>query len=188
MQCARFISLFPFSPEPFGYYYTATFLRIDGILIGFLLAYIFVYSQEVWLVLRKLAFSSFILTGSLSIFLYSTSEIYPGLDYYFRHLVISLFFGTFLILIVNQNAILKILEKPVSLIALISYSIYLTHTFVIEASLRIATQILSLDNILMATLSLILCYVSIFAVGLIFYIGIEKVSLNLRQTLLNRMI
>lgn len=182
----RVLSLFPFTSQSFGYYHTATFFKLDGILIGFSLAYIFVYMKKVWFSFESLSKHYVTLFISLTLTLYIVSGRYPGIAYYFMHLVVSLLFGSLLISIVNKSTILSKHKKSYIFLSLISYSIYLTHTFIIEASLKIVSKFDNVDSIVSNLVSMTLCYLFIILFGYMFYLCCEKTSLNLRESVIDR--
>jgi peptidoglycan/LPS O-acetylase OafA/YrhL len=158
----------------FGYYTTATWFRYDGIAMGCLLSYL-VFRMK--LVLR---FSSFqnvlILIGivgmiTLNTILYDSFFVY---SFGYLFLNVALLFG---LASCYSTASFRISSfKGIQTIAKMAYSLYLTHALIINFIWK-ATSKFSLPPLFKVGLAIVL----IFSVGYLFYIFVEKKTIQLRD-------
>lgn len=161
----------------FGFYKTATIFRFDGIALGCFMAFL-VNNYDLSRIKSNQLINA-VLFGTLILLAYYL-ESSPGV---FNYTV-----GYFL-LVINAAALLLSLyfsgdsflsgKKPVKRVALMAYSLYLTHATIINfADMLINKYHLSNTAASIATL------IGIFITGYIFYLLIEKQSIELRNKVL----
>jgi peptidoglycan/LPS O-acetylase OafA/YrhL len=158
----------------FGYYTTATWFRYDGIAMGCLLSYL------VFRVKLILKFSSsqnvLILIAIIGLVTLNTIFYDATFMYCFGYLLlnVALLFGLASCYSTASFSISTL--KTVQTIAKMAYSLYLTHALVINFVWKITSK-----SRIHPFFSFVLALVLIFVVGYLFYIFIEKKTIELRD-------
>jgi peptidoglycan/LPS O-acetylase OafA/YrhL len=172
----RFLLIEHNNLHAFGYYITATHFRFEGLILGVAASHIFTYSPKISKLIGNIYFNAIIFSVVFMVivlpFVKDEFIYYIGLSiiaFSFSALVLS--FATRYPLAIAQNSVVKLL-------AISSYSIYLTHALVIHVVL-IASKKLGLNHFL----TWLIMIAMICIIGYTFYIAVEKKSLVLRDKL-----
>jgi peptidoglycan/LPS O-acetylase OafA/YrhL len=114
----------------FGYSYTATHLRFEGLCIGVWVAYVSVNCSEIWNAVKTISLLSVapLMIGFFSIPFWS--EWYA---YYFGFGYVAIAWTAVLVALIAVPTLKIARYRFIHLLALWSYSIYLTHNLVIHA-------------------------------------------------------
>ena len=171
----------PQSPEApgFGYAWTATHFRFEGLLGGFLAAFVATFHHTLWRKLTKCSAIAAILLLITAAILFFASPVV----YYQVGLTILAFGFLFLLCALVVRPPTRIATHAFTkVIAITSYSTYLTHALMIHAA-RILLQRIPADSNLLRALVFALC---ISAGSALFYIFIEKPSLRFRDHVLSK--
>ncbi len=152
----------------FGYYTTATHLRLDGISFGFLFSF---FETQYSINTQKIIQKKLIIIAFLLI-----SFLYFSKSYILSYFLVSLLFTFILYITKNVNIKTTILKKTISLIAIPSYSIYITQAVSLDISSRIY-KLASYGNLFFIFLS----FLSIIFFGYLFYFTIERKFMNMRK-------
>lgn len=171
----RILNDYDGTPEPFGYNVTATHFRFEGLLLGVWAAYIRANNPLGWRTLQKISARSLIPLFSLVV---AASFLPQKEKYVIFFLCISVLFTLLLVSVAEQKPIFRSNSKTVFWIATTSYSIYLTHAFTIDASLRFIKILPALDILHFST---IVFFIAIAGYGL--HRLIELPSMRLRNHL-----
>lgn len=162
------------------YMYYPTYNRLDGLLIGVAIAGIYRFLPDVWIKITKRG-NLFIMLGIL---LLLALDLVFQRDYSFTVSVfafplVNLAFGCLLIGAVSPSGFLYQLQsKIITLIAELSYSIYLIHKGVIHVTQTYFTSI-DIDSHLM----LVICILSSVFAAFMLHVIIEKPFMRLRKRL-----
>jgi peptidoglycan/LPS O-acetylase OafA/YrhL len=154
----------------FGYQLTATHLRLDGLSLGVLCAYIYYVKNFFWERFSSVLIRLGSLCGIITLLLYF---LFSQLMYSFGILSLSLFFASLLCISVNAPDWRVSRFRIISIIAVSSYSIYLTHAIAIN----LAMHFIPSGGINFVGSSIILTA----GMSIIFHIGIENVSKRIRD-------
>lgn len=133
----------PNSDWDFGYR-KITPLRLDAIVIGVLVAFLNFYNKK--LIAKHLYKTTYagILLSALCITIYPYRE-YNNVEWFFRSLYFTLTSMSLAMLLPIANRIktsnFSYIVKPITLISITSYSIYLIHTLLIKSLLKISIPI-----------------------------------------------
>jgi len=171
---ARFVE-FSSADAGFGYYLTATHLRADGLLLGFLA------SWAVWQGGWRPAGRSRLVFAAIGISAVplTVADLPSFGEYVLQPLIVALGFLGFLLAGANHSATSSLAPGPVRFLAFTSYSVYLTHALVIHACLLLFGS--SLGHLTLAYL--IVEVGAILLVGWIFYRLVELPSMRVRERL-----
>jgi peptidoglycan/LPS O-acetylase OafA/YrhL len=163
----------------FMYTHTATHFRMEGLLVGFLVAYLPDYSgaSMVWLQKR-----SFWLLGFSIAALAAFACLPPLWQYRFGFTVLPLGFVTLLIWLVGRKPGALASSLVIQWLAVSSYSVYLTHALVIH----LARRLIGMAPGALWPLYFPVVLILIGAVGLGFYLGFERTSIYLRDRWISR--
>lgn len=157
-----------------------TYARLDGLSLGVLIAYIHNFKKELWNKLLEKAntilLGSVLLLMFLSYFIYNKTQIFNAVIGYTT--VSFCMFGLVISSLSQQSLIQKIKVPGITLISILSYSIYLTHGFAFEASFALI-KILNFDSHGFFQNLLNSIFIILFAA--ILYWGVEKPILRLRD-------
>ncbi|WP_460947391.1 acyltransferase family protein [Spirosoma daeguense] len=157
----------------FGYWLTATHLRLDGLTTGVLCAYIYVVKTDLWKRFSLLIKLVGISMGGTAIYWFITNN---ALLYSFGILFLSLFFAGILCFCIDASDWVLSKNRVVSIVALSSYSLYLTHALAIHTAEAIVPD----RGIIFILLALFL----IFSSGYAFYYFIERLSIKSRDKIM----
>jgi len=163
----------------FGYYTTATHLRLEGLILGFWAVRLFILHKETWLKLKKLSKQFVIPLLIVTIALMFISQTWM---YRVGFSLLAFTLMTVLVLCVDFETSSFIMPNIIRYIAQASYSIYLTHALM----LHVARKAVHLFQFLPWY-----CYfpIAIFAIGVmgfVFYFAIERTSIMIRDRWLPR--
>lgn len=159
--------------EGFGFALTATHLRMDGLILGFLLSYIATKAPDQFKTIVSKA--PFVLVGCI-LLLPPLSMSSGRLYYSLWGTEIALLFSAILLLAVSRNELsggFAILLRPV---ALVSYSMYLTHPWALHAA-RLASSKIAYGPAVYFGLALVL----VAATATAFYFVIERAAIVIRD-------
>ncbi len=166
-------------PHEFGYYYTATHLRCDGLLLGVVMAYFYVNRFES--VARLLRVKYLIYTAAVACLL-STAWLTPEMMYGVGYTMLAIAFPVAVLTAAVDGTYRMSQGRIISSVGTASYSIYLTHALVIHA-VSLSTNTLGIPGrVVQRTLMLI----AILIVGFVYYRTIERPSLAIMDRLLAR--
>jgi peptidoglycan/LPS O-acetylase OafA/YrhL len=170
-----FRALEPGSQDQFGYHVTATHLRYEGLLLGVWASFLQVQRPRLYGWARKIAPPG-IVVALVAIVL---CELLPELwRYRLIYTAIAFFFFLVLLSVVDRSWAIPF-RKVIFIIAAASYSIYLTHAFMLDIALRLAAR---LPQVALIQLALFAGLITM--TGLIFHRAIEVPSLQLRHRLM----
>lgn len=167
----------------YQYIYYPTFTRLDGLLIGVSIAGVFTFMPTFWSRITQngnlnLLIGLLILTAAY--FICDEQQSFPASSIGFS--VVALGYGFLVIGALSPNSFLyKWKSKSTTLIATLSYSIYLTHKGIIHMT-NVLLEGKSIDENVILILSLV---ASIFA-GYLLNLVIEKPFMKLRTKLLEK--
>lgn len=162
---------------PFGYYLTATHLRFEGLILGVAAAHVFTYFPSIsqWLA-RPIC--NFLLIALSALLVPIVPALPRSFIYYVGPSLVALLFCLLVLSLASSKPIRWAEHKLVSILAMSSYSIYLTHALVIHFVLLVTKQL--------GTSSVVTWLVmvgTILAIGYLFYLVVEKSALRWRDQL-----
>lgn len=157
----------------FGYYTTATHLNADALFLGFGVAYLLYYEGKK--ITAKARVACFLLLVTALVLL--SIEMSPAFEYVFGRALVAVCFVSLLLLGVEARFTRGVGVRPVTFVAVTSYSVYLTHALVIHAHTRLFGG-LAADYPLPF---LVLLIAGIFSVGWAFFLVFERGALALRE-------
>jgi peptidoglycan/LPS O-acetylase OafA/YrhL len=162
---------------PFGYYLTATHFRFEGLVLGVAAAHIFTYFPHISHWLARPLCNLVIL--ALSALLVPIAPALPtSFMYYVGPSLIALIFSLLVLSLVSSKPISWANHRLVKILAISSYSIYLTHAVIIHFVLTIANK-LGINSVV----TWLIMVGTILPIGYIFHIVIEKSALSWRDKL-----
>lgn len=161
----------------FGFYKTASFLHIDSLAIGVVLAYLVHVKKMVINVKPLLWFGSFFV---MMILFYLISKYENSYTWSLGRTLANLSIGFWLILSYFSQTISISKSKFISLTAIMAYSLYLVHPLIIHVAMLVFNK-LSITSI---ALRYLITVVLIYTIAYIFYMLIEKKSIDVRKRLL----
>ena len=161
---ARFLE-YPHSGAAFGYALTATHLRMEGLLFGFLLSYISTYAPQDFRIVQRV--SPYVVVASL-VLMILLGLADPWLQFVVWGTAVSMFFSSVLVYTVSCKEI--VVSRLITPIAISSYSIYLTHALAIQVARAISLRFS--EAVWLAYFPVMLTVVA--ASSIIFYYGIER--------------
>jgi len=155
------------------YFKTATHLRMDGLILGVWLSYLAVeYPHRFETLIRSspwaVLIAAFVLTGLV---------LAGGLvKFLLWGTVSAVFFSALLVVAVSRTETKGLTASIAAPIALASYSIYLTHSWAITATLKLVDEfpVFSVAYFPIA-------FLLVAGLGAVFYFGIEHLSIRLRD-------
>ncbi len=159
--------------QPFGYHITATHLRYEGLLLGVWASFLRINLPGAWIKFRRFA-SLALFPMLLGVFV--TAALPAQWRQALLYTVIAMFFLLLLVALVERRPVCFSDSRAVFWIASTSYSIYLTHAFTLDVSLRLLTKLPSIAPI--QSLVIVSC---IGGAGLAFYYLVELPSLAFRH-------
>ncbi|WP_309732395.1 acyltransferase [Chamaesiphon sp. OTE_75_metabat_556] len=160
---------------PFGYYLTATHFRFEGLILGVAAAHIFTYFPSIsqWLARPICNFSIVALIALLV-------PIAPALPtsflYYVGPSLVAIIFCLLVLSLASSKPIRWGEHQLVKILAMSSYSIYLTHALVIHLVLLVTNKLG-----MSAVVTWLAMVGAILAVGYIFYLVVETSALRWRD-------
>jgi peptidoglycan/LPS O-acetylase OafA/YrhL len=154
-----------------GFSQTATHLRMEGLILGFMLSFIATEApRDFQAIALKASYVIFISALSLPPLLLAGGRVH----YTLWTTMVSLLFAAILVFAVSRSEITSAFARVVHPVALASYSIYLIHPL----SLHVA-QIVSKDS--GTALYFLLATALVAASGAIFFLAIERTSIAVRD-------
>jgi peptidoglycan/LPS O-acetylase OafA/YrhL len=163
---------YPYPPD-FGYALTATHLRMEGLIVGFFLAYLSTYWPRYFELLRHLSPHVLVVSFIFMIFL---SFANPWVRYSLWGTAVSVFFSSALVAVVSCKEI-GIISRVTTPIAISSYSIYLTHALAIDVSRRFVMRFQ--ESVWIAYFPTMLMVVTVSSI--LFFYGVERTSIRIRD-------
>jgi peptidoglycan/LPS O-acetylase OafA/YrhL len=161
--------------DQFGYHVTATHLRYEGLLLGVWASFLQVQRPRLYGLARTAAPLG-IVVALIGIVV---CELLPE-PWHYRLIYTAIAFFFFFVLLSAVDRSWSIpFGRLVFLVAAASYSIYLTHAFILDIALRVAAK---LPPLAIIQLPLFLGLIGI--TGLLFYRAVELPSLRLRHNLM----
>jgi peptidoglycan/LPS O-acetylase OafA/YrhL len=160
--------------DSFGYAQTATHLRLEGLILGFWMAYFPSMAKGHWLVVKRCSTFLFLpacLLLALVPFFSKTLMYRVGLT------ALALALNIILVCLVDRQPVWIARTRTVRWIALTSYSVYLTHALMIH----LACRSMSVAGFLPNAVYFPMACTFIALGGWLFYLGIERTSLVLRD-------
>lgn len=168
-----FISIDGLTGE-FGYEQTATHLRLEGLLLGFLIAYVPNFMPRHWSMIQRS--SGLVLSAALVCFL--AVLVLPNLwRYRIGFTFVALGFTGLLMFLVGKRAGKLASSVVVNWIAVSSYSVYLTHALM----LHVARKGLEFVSVLPWQAYFPVAITFVVIGGGAFYFAIERTSILLRD-------
>jgi peptidoglycan/LPS O-acetylase OafA/YrhL len=160
--------------RPFGYWDTATHLRMEGLLLGFGSAYLAHLQPRLWSIALRSARGLVLVCGAGLAGLLLLPEIWM-----YRVGLTVLAFGMCgtLVALTERKPGKIASSRPVKWIALASYSIYLSHPLTLHIARRISAAFPIWHGWLYFPVALLL----IAAAGGLFYFAVERTSIQLRD-------
>lgn len=169
----------------FKYIYYPTFSRLDGLLAGIYLAFVQTFHQNLWNRWcqsgNRKVFISAILT-----FVVSVMSFYKigWANTFFSFPLVAVAFAILLLSVQDQNCILNKIQLPgVTLVSVLSYSLYLTHVYGYEYAGHLINS-LHLSQWGLGAVGV--RFVLVFGAGLLMFCVVERPFLYLRSVVLNR--
>lgn len=158
----------------FGFEKTATHLRMEGLVLGFGVAYLANFKPAVWHKIKKhslwfsfISFMSFIICSWLGwvwVYRLGFSALASG-------------FCGLLIYLIGRKPIALASTSIIKRTALSSYSVYLTHSLMIHVARKLVTALPTLPWLAYFPIVLVLISVA----GSMFYYAVERTSINYRD-------
>lgn len=159
--------------HPFGYADTATHLRLTGIALGVLGAWLACNARTVWEQIQRTA--SWLVLPFVAAFFalaFSTQQI----RYYLGPEIVAITAFVLLARVAGRAPVVFSGFAPIHSIALMSYSLYLTHGMVLQAS-YFAGRRLGLPSAAMIPAAVLVS----FAVGAAYFHLVERTAISLRD-------
>lgn len=158
----------------FGLEWTATHLRMDGLLIGFWLAWVRSASPQMWVCLSRYA-AAIAVVGLLG---FISAELAGPIYVYRVGLTALAWLWAGLLLLMVADRCPRVAQSPwVKAVALSSYSVYLTHSLMIHVARLLMGKIPGLGWGAYFPLALLLVAVG----GAVCYFGVERTTIRLRD-------
>ena len=165
---------YPSLSNSFAYTYTASHLRMDGLVFGCLLSYIATETPRNFQFLSRITPYAI---PALATLLVAIDQAGGKIWYVLWGTITALFFSALLMLAVSGKEIGTGIARIAGPVALASYSLYLTHAWGLTLARNIAgrfTQAALPAYFLVATLAII-------SLGALYYVLIEQSSIRLRD-------
>jgi peptidoglycan/LPS O-acetylase OafA/YrhL len=162
-----------------GYYTTASIFRFDGIALGCLISFLinhYNFSFKLKPYLSLCMFIVFILYGCYLL------NFKTAFAYNFGYLILVIIIGlTFLTFYFTDEFYISRFNF-INQGAYMAYSIYLTHNLVINFTEKLGQKIHMHNGFIMSLFTLLICVI----VGKLFYILVEKKSIDMRNLILKK--
>ena len=168
---ARVVTV-PDGAWPWGLQYTATHMRLEGLVLGVLAAYVYHRHTVLWPTVRRVA--AWALVPGL-VFVASVPWLPADVVNRFAYTGVDLAFLALLVTVVHRRPLPLASSRAVGFVALTSYSVYMTHLTVFGLVERSPAAALP------ASLYVAVALAAVFAGGAVFYALVEKPSLWLRR-------
>jgi len=179
------------SSDDFGlrwneYVYYPTYNRLDGLLVGVSIAGLFTFYPKVKAWVNKWCYLLLAVGICMLIVAFQLCQVYASYNTaIFGFPIISVAYGLVLAAFVSPSCIFfRIKSKITSLIATLSYVIYLSHKIIIHLVQKLLEN-LGLDK--NSVLALLICAICVIATALLMRYLIEMPALRLRNTVLGRL-
>jgi len=160
--------------EEFGYVYTATHLRMEGLILGFWAAYIPAMAKERWPAMKR--WCGWLLVPALL-----ALTVLPFLSemmmYRVGLTVMALALMVILVFLAERRTVWIAQSGAIKWVALTSYSVYLTHAVILHFATGMMKRADFLPDAAFFPLALVLVGVG----GWVFYWGVERTSLQVRD-------
>jgi peptidoglycan/LPS O-acetylase OafA/YrhL len=162
------------SEEPFGYAQTATHLRMEGLLLGFLLSYLSIEAPSRFQSLSRASLYVAMLAGSCLILLVIVGG---AARYALWGTLLASFFAAVLVSLVTRRPIGSPLARVAQPVAAASYSIYLTHAWAVY----VATELIKRAPAEFSAVYFLMATLGIAIIGACFYWAVERSSIRIRD-------
>ena len=160
--------------KEFGFWSTATHLRMEGLLLGFWASYLVTLEPRSWSIARRISpWLSAVCGIMLTLFCF-LPEIWM---YRVGLTVLALGLCGLLVFMTDRKPGLIVSSRLVRWVALASYSVYLTHPLMVHVARRIAAAIPAWQTWLYFPVALAL----VAGAGAAFYFAMERSSIQLRD-------
>ena len=164
---------YPYSGSAFGYWQTATHLRMEGLLLGFFLSYVSNYAPRDFRIVQRVSPYVVIVSLILMIFLGFAGS---WIRYTLWGTAVSIFFPSVLVCAISCQEI-GLGNRLITMIAISSYSMYLTHALAIHIARTLSMQLP--QSLSLAYFPIMLTIVA--ASSMIFFYGVERTSIRVRD-------
>lgn len=176
-MCLRWSTVGSALSSPFGFYTTASHFRFEGLLLGVCASYVFYNDPDLWTKAKR--FCSFAWLPSI-IALAGIALLGSAAKHVLGYTIAAVAFTILLIHLIGRSAFWG--QRIVYGIACCSYSLYLTHAFMLAIGLSLIQKTPNLPEVVHLGM-MILC---IGVPGWMFYNLVERPSLKLRDQLVTR--
>jgi peptidoglycan/LPS O-acetylase OafA/YrhL len=160
--------------ETFGYWQTATHLRMEGLLFGFLLSYLSIEAPSRFQSVSRASPYIASVAGACLVLLVL---IGGDVQYALWGTVVASFFAAALVYFVNRRPIGSQIARVVQPVAAASYSIYLTHAWVIY----FAAELIKRAPGEISAVYFLLAPLGIAITGACFYWAVERSAIRVRD-------
>ena len=157
----------------FGFPSTATHLHMEGLLLGVGAAFVRYRRSDAWPAFRRGASRALLPSLGLTV---AAAFLYERLFYDVFGTVVAMFYLCLLVTVVERRALFLAGSRGVFWIASVSYSLYLTHAFTMDAGFRLIARLPP-----HAAVQLPVFVACIALVGIVFYRLVEVPSLAARH-------
>lgn len=171
---SRWLQSFHGIPDTFGYAQTATHLRLEGLVLGFWMAYFPSMAREQWRVVKRCSTFLFLPACLLLASVPCFSEMFM---YRVGLTALALALNIILVYLVDRQPIWIARTRTVRWVALTSYSVYLTHALMIHLARRSMSAASFLPKVVYFPMACAFIAIG----GWMFYLGVERTSLVLRD-------
>jgi peptidoglycan/LPS O-acetylase OafA/YrhL len=158
----------------FGYWETATHLRMEGLLLGFWASYLMTLKPWSWSIARRISPWLSAFCGIILAFLCFLADIWM---YRVGLTVLALGLCGLLVFVTDRKPGVIVSSRLVKWVALASYSVYLTHPLMLHVARRVSAAIPACQTWLYFPVALAL----IVGGGAAFYFAVERTSIQLRD-------
>ena len=167
------------------YVYYPTYNRLDGLLVGVSIAGLFTFYPKIKEWVNRWCYLILGVGALMLIVAFQLCKVYASYDTaIFGFPIISVAYGLVLAAFVSPSCLFfRVKSKVTSLIATLSYSIYLSHKIVIHLVQKLLESFGMDKN---GVLCMLICAVCVAAAALVMRYLIEKPALRWRNRLLNR--
>lgn len=175
---ARVLDPLAIPAQPFGYPQTATHLNVTGLLLGFWLSYLSIYSPKIWAHLVALSSKCVVI---LLLAILAIPLLPEGIKYYFGSTFIAIAFSLGLVYLNERKPLALAKTKAIFLISISSYSTYLTHGLVLHGCLYLSAYLgIPAETVFPIWFCIML------SIGYMMYLIIESPLLLLREKVMPR--
>ena len=168
------------------HFYYPTYNRLDGLLVGVGIAFIQVFKPNFWLSISKFGNYFTLLGLILMVIIFGYfSDLASYITSVLGFPLIAVAYG-FLVMgaICPSSFLYQWQSKLTTLIATLSYAVYLFHKGIFHIVQQVFSEYVHIDS--KGNLMLVLCLVICFTGAWILHIGVEKPFLNIRNKIIKK--